>query len=168
MGQRNTTWCGHLIGHSRLHRHLASSIINELNATVTSFAYDPDKGQLGPELQTISTEPPGYSGPKSTAEILIHPSAKFLYASNRGHNSIVGYRIDPATDRLSVIGYATEGVAFPRNFTIDPSGTWLYVANQKADGIVQFQLDLLTGEMKPTGQTTRSITPVAVVFRPSE
>jgi 6-phosphogluconolactonase len=105
-------------------------VINELNATVTSFAYDPEKGQIGPELQTIPTEPPGYSGPKSTAEIAIHPTAKFLYASNRGHNSIVGYRIDPS-GRLSVIGYATEGINFPRNFVIDPSGTWLYVANQK-------------------------------------
>jgi 6-phosphogluconolactonase len=142
-------------------------VINELNATVTSFAYDPEKGQIGAELQTIPTEPPGYSGPKSTAEIAIHPSAKFLYASNRGHNSIVGYRIDPS-GRLSVIGYATEGVNFPRNFVIDPSGTWLYVANQKADSIVQFKFDAETGELKPTGRTTRSITPVALVFRPSE
>jgi 6-phosphogluconolactonase len=143
-------------------------VINELNATVTAYAYSADEGRVGRELQTISTEPPGYTGPKSTAEIAIHPSAKFLYASNRGHNSIVGYRIDPATGRLDVIGYATEGVVFPRNFAIDPSGTRLYVANQKADTIVQFQIDLSTGELKPTGQTTRSITPVAIVFRPSE
>jgi 6-phosphogluconolactonase len=143
-------------------------VINELNATITSFAFDADKGQIGSELQTISTEPSGYAGPKSTAEIAIHPSAQFLYASNRGHNSIVGYRIDPASGRLSVIGYAAEGVAFPRSFAIDPSGTWLYVANQKADSIVQFQIALSTGELKPTGQTTPSITPVAVVFRPSE
>jgi 6-phosphogluconolactonase len=143
-------------------------VINELNATVSSFAYDPDKGAIGQELQTISTEPPGYTGPKSTAEIAFHPSGKFLYASNRGHNSIAGYRVDPATGRLSVIGYATEGVAFPRNFAIDPSGIWLYVANQKADTIVQFRIDLSTGELKPTGQVTRSITPVAIVFRPGE
>jgi 6-phosphogluconolactonase (cycloisomerase 2 family) len=143
-------------------------VINELNATVTSFVFDPDKGQIGRELQTISTEPPGYTGPKSTAEIAIHPSGRFLYASNRGHNSIVGYRIEPATSRLGVIGYATEGVVFPRNFAIDPSGAWLYVANQKADTIVQFQVDLSTGELKPTGQATPSITPVAIVFRPSE
>jgi 6-phosphogluconolactonase len=143
-------------------------VINELNATVTSFAYDPDKGRIGRELQTISTEPPGYSGPKSTAEIAIHPSGKFLYASNRGHNSIVGYRVDPATGRLDVIGYATEGVVFPRSFAIDPSGRWLYVANQKADTIVQFEIELSTGELKPTGQVTRSITPVAVVFRAGE
>jgi 6-phosphogluconolactonase len=155
--------------HSVFHPNArALFVINELDATVTVFAYDPDKGQIGRELQTVSTEPPGYSGPKSTAEIAVHPSGKFLYASNRGHNSIVGYRIDPATGRLDVIGYATEGVVFPRSFAIDPSGRWLYVANQKADTIVQFAIDPSTGELKPTGQATRSITPVAVVFRPGE
>src|SRR5262249_44261964 len=100
-----------------------------------------------------------------TAEIFVHPSGKFLYASNRGHNSIVGYSIDPATSRLSVIGWAAQGGNFPRNFAIDPSGKWLYVANQKGDSIVQFQIDQATGELKPTGQVMSSITPVAVVFR---
>jgi 6-phosphogluconolactonase len=140
-------------------------VVNELNATVTGFAYDPATGQIGKELQTISTEPAGYEGPHSTAEIAVHPSGKFLYASNRGHNSIVGYRIDPSTGLLSVIGFATQGVNFPRNFAIDPSGKWLYVANQKGDTIVQFAIDPQTGELSPTGQVTPSITPVAIVFR---
>ena len=140
-------------------------VVNELNATVTAFAYDAATGQIGRELQTVSTEPPGYSGPHSTAEIAVHPSGKFLYASNRGHNSIVGYRIDPSTGLLSVIGFAAQGVNFPRNFAIDPSGKWLYVANQKGDTIVQFDINPETGELKPTGQITPSITPVAIVFR---
>ena len=72
-------------------------VVNELNAMVTAFAYDAATGQIGKELQTVSTEPAGYDGPHSTAEIAVHPSGKFLYASNRGHNSIVGYRIDPST-----------------------------------------------------------------------
>jgi 6-phosphogluconolactonase len=140
-------------------------VVNELNATVTAFPYDAATGQIGKELQTISTEPAGYSGPHSTAEIVAHPSGKFLYASNRGHNSIVGYRIDPSTGLLSVIGFAPQGVNFPRNFAIDPSGRWLYVANQKGDTIVQFEINPETGELKPTGQITPSITPVAIVFR---
>jgi 6-phosphogluconolactonase len=140
-------------------------VIDELNATVTVFAYDPETGKIGQTLQTISTEPPGYSGAHSTAEIAVHPSGKFLYGSNRGAQSIVGYRIDPATGTLSVIGFADQGVNFPRNFVIDPSGKWLYVANQKADTIVQFEINPETGELKPTGQVTRSITPVAMVFR---
>jgi len=140
-------------------------VLNELNATVTAFAYDVATGQIGKELQTVSTEPAGYSGPHSTAEIGVHPSGKFLYASNRGHNSIVGYRIDPSTGLLSVTGFATQGVNFPRNFAIDPSGKWLYVANQKGDTIVQFGINPETGELSPTGQITPSITPVAMVFR---
>ncbi len=153
-------------------RHIAFSkdgaalyVVNELNATVTAFAYEAPHGIIGKELQTISTEPAGYNGPHSTAEIAVHPSGKFLYASNRGHNSIVGYRIDPATHQLSVIGFATQGVNFPRNFAIDPSGRWLYVANQKGDTIVQFAINPATGELTPTGQVTPSITPVAIVFR---
>ena len=142
-------------------------VLNELNATVTAFAYDAGMGLIEKELQTISTEPAGYNGPHSTAEIAVHPSGKFLYASNRGHNSIVGYRIDPSTGLLSVIGFATQGVNFPRNFAIDPSGKWLYVANQKGDTIVQFEIHPETGELKPTGQVTPSITPVAMVFRPT-
>ncbi len=142
-------------------------VVNELNATVTAFAYDPATGQIGKELQTISTEPPGYSGPHSTAEIAVHPSGKFLYASNRGYNSIIGYRIDPETSLLSVIGHATKDVNFPRNFAIDPSGRWLYVANQKGDTIVQFEVNAATGELKPTGRIVASITPVAIVFRPA-
>ena len=155
-------------------RHLVFSlngrllyVVNELNATVAAYPYDPANGQIGKELQTISTEPAGYAGPHSTAEIAVHPSGKFLYASNRGYNSIIGYRIDPATGLLSVIGHATQGVNFPRNFVIDPSGKWLYVANQKGDTIVQFEIIPETGELKPTGQVTPSVTPVAMVFRPA-
>ncbi len=140
-------------------------IVNELNATVTAFDYDAATGQTGKLLQTVSTEPSGYSGPHSTAEIAIHLSGKFLYASNRGHNSIVGYRIDPSTGLLAIIGFATQGVNCPRSFAIDPSGRWLYVANQKGDTIVQFEIDRDTGELQPTGQVTPSITPVVMVFR---
>jgi len=132
---------------------------------VTVFGYDARNGQIGNELQTIPTEPPAYGGPQSTAEIAVHPSSRFLNVSKRGHNSIVGYRVDSATYLLSVIGYATDGVAFPRHFAIDPSGTRLYVANQTTDTIVEFRSDTSTGQMKPTGQVTPSITPVAVVFR---
>jgi 6-phosphogluconolactonase (cycloisomerase 2 family) len=153
-------------------RHLAFSrdgkvlyVIDEINATITVFAYDPAIGKIGQTLQTISTEPPGYSGPHSTAEIAVHPSGKFLYGSNRGAQSIVGYRIDASTGKLSVIGYANQGVNYPRNFVIDPSGKWLYVANQNGDSIVQFEINPETGELRPTGQATASITPVAMVFR---
>ena len=140
-------------------------VIDELNATVTVLAYSPETGKIGQTLQTVSTEPPGYSGSHSTAEIAVHPSGRFLYGSNRGAQSIVCYRIDAATGKLFVIGFASQGINFPRNFVIDPSGRWLYVANQKADNIVQFEINPETGELRPTGQVTPSITPVAMVFR---
>ena len=143
-------------------------VVNELNATVTAFDYDAATGRIGNILQTISTEPTGYCGPHSTAEIATHPSGKFLYASNRGHNSIVGYRIDPATGLLSVNGFATQGISFPRSFGIEPRGRWLYVANQKGDTIVQFEIDQETGELKPMGRVTPSITPVALAFRTTD
>jgi 6-phosphogluconolactonase (cycloisomerase 2 family) len=140
-------------------------VINELNATITALEYDPASGQLGRQLQTVSTEPAGYSGPKSTAEIAVHPSGKFLYASNRGHNSIAAFRIDPSSGLLSPIGHTTSGIEFPRNFAIDPGGAWLYAANQKSDTIVQFRIDQATGRLVPTGHVTRSVTPVAIVFK---
>ena len=132
---------------------------------MTAFAYDPANGQIGKMLQTISTEPSGYNGPHSTAEIAVHPNGKFVYASNRGHNSIVGYCVNSETGLLSTIGYATEGISYPRSFAIDPSGKWLYATNQKGNTIVHFQIDQSTGELTATGQVTPSITPVAMVFR---
>jgi 6-phosphogluconolactonase len=140
-------------------------VINELVDTVSVFAYDAATGRLGAEIQNITTEPPGYTGDKSTAEIIVHPSGRFVYGSNRGHNSIVAYRIDPATGRLTMIGHTTQGVNFPRGFNIDPSGTWLYVGNQKGDNISLYRINQSTGELTPTGWSVRSITPVSIEFK---
>ena len=147
--------------------------INELNATVTAYAYDVATGAIGPEIQAISTVSDDFEGTKSTAEIFVHPSGLFLYGSNRGipdapsaeANSIVAYSIDQATGELTLIGWATEGIEFPRNFAIDPTGTWLYACNQQVDSIVQFAIDLATGELSATGQVTTSPTPVCLVFK---
>ena len=122
-----------------------------MTSTVSVFAFDPATGRVGPEIQNIPTEPAGYTGAKSTAEIIVHPSGQFVYGSNRGHNSIVAYRIDPATGRLTLIGHTTEGVNFPRGFNIDPSGTWLYVGNQKGDTITLYRINQTTGALTPTG-----------------
>jgi 6-phosphogluconolactonase len=153
-------------------RHIAFSkdgrflyVVTEMKPSVVAFAFDQKTGEIGKQLQTISTEPAGYNGPHSTAEIAVHPTGKYLYASNRGHNSIVSYRIDPQSGELTLLGFATQGVNFPRNFAIDPSGDRLYVANQKADDIVPFTINIATGELTPAGQPIASITPVAMVFR---
>ncbi len=161
-------------------RHLAFSpdaahlyVINELDATITVFAYDPATGQIGAEIQTVSTVPEDFDGTKSTAEIAVHPSGQFLYGSNRGFpdstspvaDSIAGYSIDQTTGELTLIGHTTDGIDFPRNFAIDPTGTWLYVCNQQGDSIVQFLIDQATGELTPTGEVTESPTPVCLVFK---
>ncbi len=147
-------------------------VINELDATITVLPYDPATGALGDPIQTVSTVPADFAGDKSTAEIAVHPSGRFLYGSNRGQegatapeaDSIAGFAIDPGSGELSLLGYATEGIDFPRNFAIDPTGTWLYVCNQQGDSIVQFRIDPTTGELAATGVVTQTPTPVSLVF----
>lgn len=138
-------------------------VINEMNCTVTAFAYDADKGVLK-EIQTIATLPRAVAPGDSTAEVQVHPSGKFLYGSNRGHNSIAIFTIDPDTGKLTSAGnQSTEGKT-PRNFGIDPSGTFLLAANQDSDTIVVFRIDPKTGKLTPTGHKIEVPMPVCVKF----
>ncbi len=147
-------------------------ILNELDATILAVAFDPETGAIGEEIQTISTVPDPFEGTKSTAEIFVHPSGRFLYSSNRGQpdtaapegDAIVAWSVDPDTGALTLIGYTTDDVEVPRSFAIDPTGTWLYVANQGSDSIVQFAINQETGELTPTGHMVETTTPVALVF----
>jgi 6-phosphogluconolactonase (cycloisomerase 2 family) len=146
-------------------------VINELTATITAFEYDAESGQLGAEIQTIGTVDDDFPAHKSTAEIMVHPSGKFLYGSNRKFeehpqaDAIVAYSIDEATGELTLIGHTTENIQFPRGFNIDPTGTWLYALNQKGDTIVQLAIDPETGELSPTGVVTEAPVPVSIVFK---
>jgi 6-phosphogluconolactonase len=146
-------------------------MINELNATITALAFDPATGEVGDEIQTISTVTDDFPEEKSTAEIFVHPSGRFLYGSNRGFvdhpvaDSIVAYSIDQATGELTLIGHTTENIDFPRGFAIDPTGKWLYAMNQHADTIVQFEINVETGELTPTGNITEAPVPVSMVFK---
>jgi 6-phosphogluconolactonase len=140
-------------------------VINETDSTLTSMKLDPDKGSLT-KIQTVSTLPGGFPGERnSTAEVVVHPSGKFVYGSNRGHDSIVGFKI--GTDgKLTLIGWAREGVKEPRNFNIDPTGQYMVVGSQRADTIVVFKIDQESGELKSTGQTVEVGTPVCIEFLP--
>ncbi|WP_052441653.1 lactonase family protein [Streptacidiphilus anmyonensis] len=142
-------------------RHLAFTedgrtlyVIGELDGSIAVIGYDPATGTLQEIRQTLASEPSGYAGPPSGAEITVHPSGDFLYASNRGPQAITGYRIDRPTGTLSVIAHTHQGVSGPTNFVIDPSGRWLYVNNSTADNVAQFAADPKTGELNPTGHTT--------------
>jgi 6-phosphogluconolactonase len=144
-------------------------VINELNATIAALPYDAESGKLGESIATVSTVPDDFPAAKSTAEIMVHPSGKFLYGSNRRFadhpdaDSIAVFRLDAqgVPERVQLV---TEDIAFPRAFQLDPSGTWLYALNQKGDSIVQFAIDQETGELTPTGHSAAVPTPVSLVF----
>jgi 6-phosphogluconolactonase len=141
-------------------------VINEISLTVTAFTYDSAKGVLAP-VQTIDTLPPGAKRDgASTAEVQVHPSGKFLYGSNRGHNTIAVFAIDATTGKLAIVGHQGQDVKTPRNFGVDPSGRFVLVANQDGDSVVVFAVDPATGMLKPTGQKVDVPKPVCVKFAP--
>lgn len=139
--------------------------INELTSTMTAFEYEPETGKLS-EIQTISCLPAGFEGTSYTAEVQVHPSGKFVYGSNRGHDSLVIYKVDPSTGRLAVVGHASTQGKNPRNFTVDPTGQYILAANQETDNIVVFKVDPSTGELTPTGQQISVGKPVCIRFLP--
>ncbi len=137
-------------------------VINEMASTVTAFAYDARRGALK-ELQTISTLPKDFTGTNHTAEVLAHPSGRFLYGSNRGHDSIAVFSISGKGTLAAVEQTSTQGKV-PRNFNLDPTGTWLLAANQDSDNVVVFRIDAATGKLQPSGETARVVAPVCIKF----
>jgi len=136
-------------------------LINELDSTIAAYGFDAETGGLQ-DIQTISTLPQEFQGPSTCADVQVSPAGEFLYGSNRGHDSIVIYKIDQNTGRLSCIGQESTRGRTPRNFEIDPAGKFLLAANQDSDTIVTFRIDPRTGELHPTGQITEVPTPVCV------
>jgi 6-phosphogluconolactonase len=138
-------------------------VINELHATITVFAQDPMKGTLK-SVQTIATLPQAFHGENTSADIHVSPDGRFLYCSNRGHNSIAAFRINPRTGKLEFIAHESTGGLGPRNFVIDPTGTFLLAANQRSDNVVTFRIDVKTGQLRTTGKVATVPTPVCLKF----
>lgn len=138
-------------------------LLSEMSSSLTVFAYDSNRGALS-QLQTVSTLPESFQGQKSGAEVQVHPSGKFVYASNRGHDSISIFRIDPKTGRVTLTGQEPTGGKTPRHFAIAPSGKWLLAENQDSNRISVFAIDPATGELKPTSHSLEVGAPVCVVF----
>ena len=138
-------------------------VINELDSTVTAFAFDAARGTLA-KLQTVSTLPADFKGSNSTAEVQVHPSGKFLYGSNRGHDSLAIFAIDGESGKLRRIGHQPTGGKTPRNFGIDPAGRYILAANQNSNNVVVFRIDQATGRLKPTGHSITVSSPVCVKF----
>jgi len=137
---------------------------NEMASTLTALAYDADKGEFK-KLNTLSTLPAPHKG-NSTAETVVHPNGKFVYTSNRGHNSIAIFAIDESTGEIKAIGHQGEGIKIPRNFNIDPTGKWMVIANQDGHSIIVYSIDPATGKLTPTDQKAEVGSPVCVKFVP--
>jgi len=136
--------------------------LGELQSTVTVFAPEERHGFVN--VQQISTLPKGFAGRNDAAEIIVHPSGKFLYTSNRGHDSIAIFAIDQAKGTLTFVAHVLTGGKEPRHFAIDPSGKYLLAENQHSNNIVVFKIDVATGSLTPTGQVVEVPSPVNLTF----
>lgn len=140
--------------------------INEIVGSVSAFAYDARGGRLEP-LQTISSLPSDFKGSNDSAEISVHPSGKFLYASNRGPDTIAVFAIDSAKGTLKLVESVPMGGKTPRNFAIDPTGRYLLAAGQDSNNVVVFRIDSRTGRLTATGEVIEVPAPVCLVFVPT-
>lgn len=136
----------------------------EMSLQVSAFLYHAQTGVLA-GFQTLSTVPEGIDRKGvSTAETQVHPSGKFVYVSNRGHDTIAMFEVDPKSGSLKAIGHqSTEGKT-PRNFGIDPTGRYLLAANQDSDDVVSFKIDPQSGKLTPVGSRVKVGAPVCIKF----
>ena len=140
-------------------------VVNELDSTVSTLRYDKRTGKLT-ILQTVPSVSEPVSGRNAPADVHVHPSGRFLYMSNRGHDSIAAFTIDKSTSTLRPLQLEATGGHWPRNFAIDPSGRFLFVANQRSNTIDTHRIDTATGRLTPTGQRLELPSPVCIRFAP--
>jgi 6-phosphogluconolactonase len=140
--------------------------LNEIGSTVTVLAYGADKGTIR-RIQEITTLPAGFSGSNSTAQLQVDQAGKFLYASNRGDDSIAVFAIDPASDMLTLVEHVSTQGKTPRDFSLDPTGAFLFAANQSSDNIVLFRVGP-AGRLTSSGEVVEVPEPACVVFVPAQ
>ena len=138
-------------------------VLNELTNSITAFTYAATAG-TAIWLQTVLTLPEEFSGTSHTSEVIVHPGGNWLYATNRGHDSLVSFTIDQATGKLGAPRWVATQGRVPRGCGIDPSGTLLLVGNSASDSVVAFRIDQATGALEPTGAVTHTPAPVAFAF----
>jgi 6-phosphogluconolactonase len=142
-------------------------LLNELDSTLATCRYDAAARRLDP-LELVSTQPANFFGVNSGAAITVLPSGRFVYATNRGHDSVAIFAVDPGTYRLTQAGWAGTCGKTPRFMTLDPSGQVLFVANEESDTIVSFHVDQVSGGLTPAGQVLETGSPVCLLFGPSD
>jgi 6-phosphogluconolactonase len=141
-------------------------VLCEMGSSVVVFSYDAAKGSLTP-IQTAYNLPVEFKGIDNSAEIEVDRSGRFLYASNRGHDSITVYAIDPAKGTLTLVQNVPTQGSIPRNFALDPTGKYLVVGNQKSDELLVFDVNQKDGTLKPTGEKVDLDEPICIVFVPA-
>ena len=140
-------------------------VINELNGTITTYAANSSSGVLTPR-QTVATLPTGFAGENSCAEIRLSPDGRFVYGSNRGHDSIAVFSRNRTDGTLALVEIVPCGGKHPRNFNLTPDGRWLVCANRDTNNLVSFRVDPMTGRLSPSGHTATIPSPVCVLFAP--
>lgn len=149
--------------HLAFHPHRPTVyILNEIGSSITTAAYDAEQGRLEPG-ETGSTLPTDYRGENACADIHVHPSGRFVYASNRGHDSLAIFAVD-AAGRLTPIGHQSTLGRIPRNFALDAAGRFLFVANQESDTVITFAIDAATGQLTVVGRPASVTSPVCLKF----
>lgn len=138
-------------------------VINELDSTMTALHYNKGKGTLT-ELETVSTLPSDFTGVSYCADVHVSPGGRYLYGSNRGHNSIVVFEIERGTGKLKAVQHISTEGDWPRNFAIEPYGRYLLVANQRSNNVVTFRINPETGQLRPTGNNEAIPAPVCLKF----
>jgi 6-phosphogluconolactonase len=141
-------------------------VVNELSSTIAVLAYAEKTGTLEEVQAGVSTVPPYYDGPNAPAEIGIHPSGKFLYVSNRGHNSVVLFTIDAEKGALTYVEEQGTGGKKPRHFGIEPSAKHMAICNQDSDTVLASRVDAGNGRLKPSGIFASVGSPACVKFLP--
>jgi 6-phosphogluconolactonase len=140
-------------------------VLTELGSSVAMFAWNATPGTLV-QRQSVSTLPVGTTVTNNPAEIVVHPTGRYVYASNRGHDSIAVFSVDARDGRLTLLANTATGGATPRNFALDPSGRWLLAANQRSNSIVTFAIDAASGALAPSGASIAVPRPVCIAFAP--
>ncbi len=138
-------------------------VINELDSTLTTYAWDAQRGTLT-ERQTVPSLPADFRSENTCAQVVVAPDGRFVYGSNRGHDSIAIWAVDEQSGALTPAGHVSTGGQTPRNFALDPTGTWLLAANQESGTVVTFRRDAASGTLSPTGAVVDIPSPVCIVF----
>ncbi|UPG74821.1 lactonase family protein (plasmid) [Roseomonas gilardii subsp. gilardii] len=160
---RETSGPRHVVLHPRAG---FAYVVNELDSTVTAYRYSSETGALEP-VQVVSSLPDTFTGNSRAAEIAISADGRFVYASNRGSDTIAAFAVDEGTGRLTPVQWAPSGGRTPRFFTLSPDGRFLFVANEDDDTIQRFRIDARTGQLTADGLAARTGSPVCIVFRPA-